>query len=51
MTSSGGTPFEGLIPPPPITESQVAVTSHWNAHEPNGHNKPLLNNRLGRNNS
>ena len=43
--------FTGVMPTPPITESQVAVTSHWNAREPSGHNKRLLNNRLDRNNS
>ena len=34
---------------PPITESQVFVTSHWNGRERNGHNNQLLNNRLDRN--
>ena len=34
----------------PITESQVPVTSHWNALELSGHSKSLLNNRLDRNN-
>ena len=38
-------------PPPPITESLGAVTSHWHARERSSHNKPLLNNRLDRNNS